>query len=166
MSVMSKYKDSANTMLANRSFIAKSEHGLLTYLDTPCYISKPFNPANGIPDYPKTEFKALWDTGATGSVITPRAVEACGLKPMRRIRPILIQGVDGYEPSEAYVINLSLPDKITFHELTVVLKNPGKDVWWDVIIGMDIISTGELIVKNVNSKTEWSFRYPSSKGSL
>jgi len=85
---------------------------------------------------------------------------------MRRIRPILIQGVDGYEPSEAYVINLTLPDKITFHELPVVLKNPGKDVWWDVIIGMDIISTGELIVKNVNSKTEWSFRYPSSKGSL
>jgi hypothetical protein len=150
--------------MIDRSFIVESKKGLLSALSTPCEVSQAFNPANGIPGYPKTEFKALWDTGAIHSVITPRVIEACGLKPMRRIKAILLQGVDGYEPSEAYVINLSLPDKITYHELTVVSKNPGKDVWWNVIIGMDIISTGELIVKNVNSKTEWSFRYAPNKG--
>ena len=49
-------------------------------------------------------------------VIIQRVVEACGLKS---IRPGLIQGVHGMQ-SEAYVINLSLPDKITFDELTIV----------------------------------------------
>jgi hypothetical protein len=148
----------------DRSFIVESQKGLLSALATPCHVSQPFNPANGIPEYPRTEFKALWDTGAVNSVITPRVIEACGLKPMRLIKPVLLQGVDGYEPSEAYVINLSLPDKITYHELPVVSKNPGKDVWWDVIIGMDIISTGEFIVKNVKSTTQWSFRYIPNKG--
>jgi hypothetical protein len=41
------------------------------------------------------------------------------------------------------------------------LKNPGK-VWWDVLIGMDLISIGEFSVKNVNGKTEWSFSVPTA----
>lgn len=56
-------------------------------------------------------------------------------------------------------MNLYLPDKITIYELTVVTRNPG-DVWWDVLIGMDIISAGNFSVKNVNSKTEWTFSDP------
>ncbi|SES71196.1 Aspartyl protease [Nitrosospira multiformis] len=142
----------------NRSFTVKTEDGLLTALGTPCHVSQAFNPANGAPGYPRVEFNALWDTGATHSIITPRVVEALGLKPIRRVRSVFTQGVNGLEKSEAYQINLSLPDKITFFELTVVLKKPG-DVWWDVIVGMDIISAGELSIKNVNSNTEWSFSY-------
>ena len=129
---------------------------------TPCHVSQAFNPANGTLEYPRVEFNALWDTGATKSVITRRVVEACGLKPIRAIKSVLTQGVNGLEKSEAYVINLSLPDKITFCDLTVVSKNPG-NVWWDVLIGMDIISTGELSIKNVNSNTEWSFSYAPQK---
>lgn len=125
-------------------------------------VSQAFNPANGIPECARIQFDALWDTGAVKSVITQRVVEACGLKP---IRPGLIQGVHGMQKSEAYVINLSLPDKITFHELTVVKAN-ATGVWWDVLIGMDIISAGEFSVKNVNSKTEWSFSYTPNKGAL
>jgi predicted aspartyl protease len=149
-------------MLMNRNFTVTSKDGLLTALATPCHVSQAFNPANGISEYPRVEFNALWDTGATKSVITRRVVEACGLKPIRAIKSVLIQGVDGFEKSEAYVINLSLPDKITFCDLTVVSKNPG-NVWWDVLIGMDIISTGELSIKNVNSNTEWSFSYGPQK---
>jgi hypothetical protein len=142
----------------NRSFTVKSQGGLLTALATSCHVSQAFNPANGIRECARIQFNALWDTGAVKSVITPRVVEACGLKPIRKG---FTQGVNGLETSEAYVINLSLPDKITIHELTVVSKNPG-NVWWDVIVGMDIISTGELSIKNVNSKTEWSFSYTHS----
>lgn len=111
-------------------------------------------------DCARIQFDALWDTGATKSVITRRVVEACGLKPIRAIKSVLIQGVDGFEKSAAYVVNIYLPDKIAAHELTVVLKDPG-DVWWDVIIGMDIISVGDFSIKNVNGKTEWSFSIPS-----
>jgi hypothetical protein len=49
------------------------------------------------------------------------------------------------EKSEAYVINLSLPSKITFRELTV-LKDPG-DVWWDLLIGVDPIAAGDSRLK-------------------
>ena len=146
----------------NRSFTVKCKDGLLTALATPCHVSQAFNPANGTPEYPRVEFNALWDTGSTKSVITQRVVEACGLKPIKAIKSVLLQGVNGLEKSEAYQINLSLPDKITFFELTVVLKKPG-DVWWDVIVGMDIISAGELSIKNVNSNTEWSFSYGPQK---
>ncbi|SFN32510.1 Aspartyl protease [Nitrosospira briensis] len=146
----------------NRSFTVKSEGGLLTALATPCHVSQAFNPANGVPDCATIQFNACWDTGATKSVITQRVVEACGLKSIRAIKPILLQGVDGFERSAAYVINLSLPDKVTFHNFTVVSKNPG-NVWWDVLIGMDIISTGEFSIRSVNGKTEWSFSYASRK---
>ncbi|PTR16962.1 aspartyl protease [Nitrosospira sp. Nsp2] len=149
----------------NRSFTITTENGLLTSLGTPCHVSHPFNPANGIPECERIEFNACWDTGATKSVITRRVVEALGLKPMKSIRGYL-QGVDGgVEKSEAYVINLSLPSKITFHELIVISKSPG-DVWWDVLIGMDIISAGKFSVKNVNSNTEWSFSVTPQKGSI
>src|SRR3954453_23687692 len=105
-------------MLMNRSFTVTTESGLLKVLGTPCHVSQAFDPANGIPECARIQFNALWYTGAVKSVITQRVVDACGLRPMRAIRGYL-QGVDGLEKTEAYVINLSLPDNITFHELTV-----------------------------------------------
>lgn len=145
----------------NRSFTVKTEDGLLTALGTPCHVSQAFNPANGVPEYPRIQFNALWDIGAVKSVITQRVVEACGLKPIKAIKSVLLQGVNGLEKSEAHVVNIYLPSKITAHEFTVVSKDAG-DVWWDVLIGMDIISTGDFSVRNVNGKTEWSFSVPSS----
>lgn len=144
----------------NRSFTVKSANGLLSSLATPCHVSQSFDRATGTPDSARIQFNALWDTGATKSVITKRLADACGLKPIRAIRPVLIQGVDGLEKSAAYVVNIHLPDKITIRELTVVLKDPG-DVWWDVIVGMDVLSVGNFSIKNVNGKTEWSFSIPS-----
>ena len=101
----------------------------------------------------------MWDTGATNSIITPRVVEALGLEPIRAIRPISTQGVNGLEKSQAFLVDIHLPGKITAREFTVFLKNPG-DVWWDVIIGMDIISRGNFSVSNVNCRTEFSFSVP------
>jgi hypothetical protein len=84
-------------MLMNRSFTVKSKDGLLTALGTPCHVSQAFNPANGIHEYPGIEFNALWDTGAVHSIITSRVVEALALKPIRAIRSIFTQGVNGLE---------------------------------------------------------------------
>jgi hypothetical protein len=145
----------------DRSFTVESENGLLPHLLTPCHISQAFDPGKNATKCPRTEFKAMWDTGSTKTVITPGVVEALGLKPLRSIKSVLIHGVDGIEKSAAYEINLSLLSHITFHELTVVSKNPG-DAWWDVLIGMDVISQGELSVKNVNSNTVWSFSMPTA----
>jgi predicted aspartyl protease len=140
----------------DRSYTVESENGLLPHLVTPCHISQAFDPGKSAPKCPRAEFKAMWDTGAAKTVITPRVIESCGLTPMRRIKSVLLQGVEGIEKSAAYEINLSLPSRITIHELTVVSKNPG-EVWWDVLIGMDVISIGDFRVTNKNGKTEWSF---------
>lgn len=144
-----------------RGFSITSQE-LLTALGTPCHISQGFDPTKRILECPKIEFNALWDTGATKSIITPKVVEACGLKPLSLTKSILTQGVNGLENSEAYEINLSIPGKITIHELTVVLKNPG-NAWWHVIIGMDLISQGEFSIKNVSGKTEWGFSIPAGQ---
>lgn len=144
-----------------RSFNVESENGLLPHLATPCHISQAFDPGKSAQKCSRIEFKAMWDTGAAKTVITPRVIEACGLKPLGRIKSVLLQGVEGIEKSAAYEINLSLPSHITIHELTVVSKNPG-EVWWDVLIGMDVISIGDFRVTNKNGKTEWSFSIPNA----
>jgi hypothetical protein len=146
-------------MLMTRSFTVKSEGVLLKYLATPCHVSQAFDPADRVSGCAKTPFDAQWDTGASKSVITQRVVDACGLKPIRRG---YTHGVNGLGKSEAYVVNIYLPSQITIHELTVVRTNPG-DVWWDVLIGMDVISAGEFSVKKVNSNTEWSFSITPAK---
>jgi hypothetical protein len=81
---------------------------------------------------------------------------------MKRIGPIFLQGVDSVEKSAAYEINLSLPSHITIHELTVVSKDPGDMAWWNVIIGMDVITQGDFSITNKNGKTEWSFSIPTA----
>ncbi len=142
----------------DRSFTVKSENGLLSSLGLPLRVSRAFNPKDGVPDCPRIAFDAMWDTGATKSVITQRVVDALGLKP---IRSGFTHGVNGLGASKAYLVNLYLPDGISMAEWTVIGTNPG-DVWWDVLIGMDIISTGDFSVRNVNGKTEWSFSYCSA----
>lgn len=144
----------------NRSFTVKSESGLLQRLGTPCSVSQPYDPANGIPEHTRIPFDAMWDTGAAKSVITQRVVDACDLKPIRKG---FIQGVNGMQKSEAYVVNLYLPSMITVYEIAVVTGNPG-DVWWDILIGLDVISQGEFSIKNVNGNTEWSFSIPIPEG--
>ena len=140
----------------DRSFTVKSTEGLLSSLGMPIQVSRAFNPKNGVPDYPRIAFDAMWDTGATKSVITQRVVDALGLKP---IRSVFTQGVHGMGASKAYVVNIYLPDGISMSEWTVIGVDPG-DVWYDLIIGMDLISMGDFSVRNVNGKTEWSFSIP------
>ncbi len=64
------------------------------------------------------------------------------------------------QKTEFYLVNIYLPDKVTFYNLTVFKGTP-PDGWWDMLIGMDIISAGNFSVTNVNSKTEFSFSIPS-----
>ena len=63
--------------------------------------------------------------------------------------------------SQAYEINIYLPSEITIHELTVVSSNPG-DVWWDVLLGMDIIGTGDFSITNRDGNTEFTFSVPTA----
>ena len=104
---------------------------------------------------PAKEWVSLWDTGATRTVITKQVVEALGLKPVSMGTARTPQGqYDAY----LYYIDLYLPNKVYFPKLLVM---EGKPADCDVLIGMDVIGSGDFAVSNFNNKTTFTYRNPS-----
>jgi hypothetical protein len=130
--------------------------GLLRAIVTDTRISSPFNPH--LPPNPAPllrTFRAIWDTGATGSVISQRVVQECGLKPVGVAQ---VSSVAGLSLSEVYLINIFLPNEVGFANVTVTVGNMGVT---DVLIGMDLINKGDFALTHKDGKTVFSFRYPS-----
>ena len=87
------------------------------------------------------QFLGIWDTGATNSVITERVVNALGLKTIGITR---IQNTQGFAFPNTYLISLCLPEgNVRFPNLRAT---EGKMVGFDVLIGMDMISQGDLLI--------------------
>lgn len=107
-------------------------------------------------DYPADEFRAVWDTGATGCVITQRVIDVCGLKPIGMTK---ISHADGQSISEVFLVDLRLPHNTLQFTNAKVTKGKLKDI--DVLIGMDVITLGDFAVTNADGKTTFSFRVPS-----
>lgn len=103
-------------------------------------------------------FRAIWDTGATHSVITQSIVEACGLVPIGMTR---VSHAGGEDNAEVYLVNIGLPNNVVFYGVRVT-KGRLKDA--DMLIGMNIINRGDFAVTNYNGITKFSFRVPSAGG--
>lgn len=101
------------------------------------------------------EFKGIWDTGATCSVITQNVVDALGLVP---VDMVTVHHAQGSSVVEVYLVDFGLPNKVGIPMLRVT-KGVLKD--FDVLIGMDVISRGDFAVSNFNGRTAFSFRMPS-----
>jgi hypothetical protein len=101
------------------------------------------------------EFNAIWDTGATNSVITQAVIDGCGLAPTGMAQ---VHGVHGIQPTETYLVNIALPNGVTFMSLRVS-KGSIRDA--DVLIGMDIINQGDFSVTNCDGHSQFSYRTPS-----
>lgn len=101
-------------------------------------------------------FNAIWDTGATASVITQAVVDACGLQPTGITQ---VNHAGGVEMQETYLINLRLQNMAAFHSI-VATKAPL--TMTQVLIGMDIISLGDFAITNKGGITIFTFRVPSS----
>src|SRR5437016_9233016 len=100
------------------SFTVKSQGGILRVLQTPCGIAEAFDPV-GTPaaQHPQLQqFQAIWDTGATGSVITQKVVDACALKPISMTQ---VHGVNSSELSEVYLVNIILPNNVGVRQVRV-----------------------------------------------
>lgn len=128
-------------------------------LQTSCRIAAAFDPAAPPPHPPFHEFQAIWDTGATNSVITQRVVDACGLQPIGLTR---VHGVDSDKESERYLVNVGLPNMVAVQGVNVT-KGALPAGTFDVLIGMDIITIGDFAITNVGGETVFSFRFPSEK---
>jgi predicted aspartyl protease len=136
--------------------------GLLRELITDAFVGSAFDLAGttgqfhvGPPNI--TKFSALWDTGATGTVITQKVIDALGLKP---IGMTMASGVDGEYMAEVYLVSVGLPNGIGFSKMRVT---KGKLGHLDMLIGMDIITCGDFALTHHEGKTCFSFRCPPTE---
>ncbi len=102
---------------------------------------------------------AIWDTGATDSVITESAASTLGLIPVRKA---VSNGVHGSKVVDVYPINLTLNDKqIIIDTLVTECSQLSPDDSIHFLIGMNVINLGDFAITNYGGKTVMSFRIPS-----
>jgi predicted aspartyl protease len=139
------------------SFTVRSSGGVLRVLQTPCELAPAFDPTVGpIPQF--HSFQAIWDTGATNSVITQAVVDRCGLQPIGMTQ---VQGVNSSVPSEVYLVTIGLLNQVKVQSVRVTKGTLAGAV--DVLIGMDVITIGDFVVTNLNGTTVFSFCVPSHR---
>ncbi|MBA7534278.1 hypothetical protein ES705_26524 [subsurface metagenome] len=123
-------------------------------------ITKAVSPSNSkrlyLKDYDHKKYNSIWDTGATGSVITKKVAQEFDLKPAGMVE---VHTASDTKMANTYLVNIWLPGKVVFYNLIVTEgKLTGQ---CEVLIGMDIISEGDFAVTNYNGRTVFTFRIPS-----
>ncbi len=137
-----------------RSFTV-AHNGIASILTSQVKIQQAFALNVPPPAIPTTEYKAIWDTGATKTAITSRVATECGLKPTGMCK---VRTASGETDTCTYFVSLYLPNKVCITQIQVtqaVLSDA------DVLIGMDVIANGDFAVTNHQGKTHMSFRMPS-----
>lgn len=130
------------------AFTTKSKGGLMNRLMNQVFID--------IGDK-KVEVPALWDTGATGTCISTEVVKSLGLKPTGKKN---IQTPSGRSEVNTYLVNILLPNSVRIPDVEVCDSEIGNQ-GLGVLVGMDIITKGDLAVSNFKGITMFSFRVPS-----
>jgi hypothetical protein len=131
--------------------------GRLIELISPCRIGPAFDPASPVHTHPELgDFQAVWDTGATNSVISEWVVAECSLRPIGIAR---VYNANAVHDCEVYLVNMMLPNGIGFAAHRVTKQ---RLVGADALIGMDIIGGGDFAVTNKDGKTVFSFRFPAA----
>lgn len=103
----------------------------------------------------KDRYTAIWDTGATNTVISEKLAEELHLTSIGKAN---VSTAGGLIEVNNYIIDLKLPNNLRIKN---VMVTSGKLSDTDFLIGMDIITLGDFSVTNLNEKTTFSFRYPS-----
>lgn len=101
----------------------------------------------------------VWDTGAQCSVMRQDLVDSLGLTP-RGYKEIL--GVTGKQTRTTYLANVTLNNKEITLDMEITGVEPfSNEIDEGMLIGMDIISQGDLCITNFQGKTVMTFRKPS-----
>ena len=137
-------------MAATRHSFTTTYSKLVPVLQTDVIVTSPLQTNN------KKKFVAIWDTGATGTCITPQLAKKLNLIPTGMTKST---GVHGTQSCHTYIVNITLPNKITVEKIKVVevQLTPGSDV----LIGMNIIALGDFALTHKDGKTILTFRVPS-----
>lgn len=104
----------------------------------------------------RKKYKAIWDTGATNTVITSRILEELSLTI---VDTTTIIGVNSKtENIQVALFNLLLPNNVSIKEVRGSVCTIVGDA--DILIGMDIIKFGDLAISNGGGQTLFSFAIP------
>jgi hypothetical protein len=147
----------------SRSYTIKSNNGVLKEIITNVGISKPFTESNitsvKYDDDRIHHTNALWDTGATNSVITVDTAKKMNLIPISKCQAY---HAGGTSIVNVYMVNIYLPNNLIIPNVMVseCQNNVGR---MGFLIGMDIIGMSDFSITNVNRRTIFTFRLPSIK---
>ena len=101
--------------------------------------------------------KALWDTGATKSVIADSLAKELKLTPVGKTE---VFHADGSSDRLCYLVNFGLPNKVDI--VGALVSEQPESQGFRVIVGMDVIALGDFVVTNAGGQTWVSFSTPSS----
>jgi len=123
-------------------------------------VSEAFDPKNPPAQLPTPiKTRALWDTGASRSVIAKGLVAKLGLLPSGQTH-VHHGGDNGVSVSPTYLLNYILPNNVQVAGVLVTEFNPQHGDF-EVLVGMDIINQGDLSLTHVAGKSCMTFRMPS-----
>lgn len=104
-----------------------------------------------------TSQNAVWDTGATNTLISSKIVQALGMKPYGKSN---ISSANGIVESKMYLIHVGIPSGGIVGYISA-FENDNDD--YEVVIGMDVISKGDFVLTNHEGHSTFSFRLPSQE---
>lgn len=137
------------------SFTVETDR-ITNVLVSPCVIFPAYDPSKSQKEPRGKRYTAIWDTGATNSVITQRVVD--DLKLSNFAYTSVNHGGGTSEHVPVYKVNIGLPNNVAFANVRV---SEGQIAGADVIIGMDIITRGDFAITNANGRTTFTYRVPS-----
>ena len=132
--------------------ITNTVKGIAKNITTPVEIKDVFSDKS-------IQTKGLWDTGATGSVITKSMASALGLMSFGKRK---VRGVHGEREVNVYYVNITLNNKnITLNAHVTECDELSSDRSIGMLIGLNIINMGDFAITNYQGDTTMSFRVPS-----
>jgi hypothetical protein len=102
------------------------------------------------------DIQAIWDTGATQSVMTNHLMENLNFIP---ISSKLVFGVNSKQYVDIVAASIKLPNEFVIKNKRFYVCDLPPGI--DMLIGMDIIQLGDFLISNKSGKTQFSFVIPS-----
>ena len=142
--------------MSHKNALTINSNGILRVLISEVGISLPFS--GKIEEQKNLQiknYKGIWDTGATGSVITKKVADELGLIPTGQKE---VHTATKSELKNTYLVNIYLPMKVVFQGIEVTEGVLYGDI--EMLIGMDIITSGDFVITHSQGKTKMSFGLP------
>ena len=142
--------------IERRAFTVKA-NALIDRIITPVSVWPAFGPTDPNPPSQSVSTKALWDTGATKSVIADGLAKELKLTPVGKTE---VFHADGSSDRLCYLVNFRLPNKVSI--VGALVSEHPESQGFRVIVGMDVIALGDFVITNAGGQTWVSFSTPSS----